>query len=213
MAKVLSLARPLSEFQTKAESRFLNTKQALCALPRGAITEVLGEPSAGRTSLAHSMLATATKGGEIAAIIDCNDAFDPASARKAGTDLGKLLWVQCGHRIDAALKATDLILHSGGFGLIILDLCDVAPTALQRIPTSYWYRFQRALENTPSVLLVLARQPLARSSSARQLSLQQRRIRWRGRPPFQIIERLEMEAISRKPMNPSPVQMEAWAEV
>src|SRR6185369_2561491 len=103
-----------------------------------------------------------------------------ASSRKAGADLGKLLWVQCGHRLDTALKATDMILHNGGFGLIILDLCDAAPTALQRIPTSYWYRFQRAVENKPSILLILGRQPLARSSSTRQISLQQRQLQWRG---------------------------------
>lgn len=209
MAKVLSLARPLSSFQPRAEF----DSESLHILPRGAITEVLGEPSTGRTALAHSMLATATKGGEIAALVDCDDTFDPASSRKAGTDLGKLLWVQCGHRLESALKAADLILHNGGFGLIILDLCDTAPTALQRVPTSYWYRFQRAVENTPTIFLILARQPVARSSSARQLSLQQQRLRWRGQPPFQTIERLELEAISRKPVNLSPVRMEALVEI
>ena len=209
MAKVHSLARPLSSFQLRAES----DPKSLRILPRGAITEVLGEPSTGRTALAHSLLATATKGGEIAALVDCDDAFDPASSRKAGTDLGKLLWVQCGHRLESALKAADLILHNGGFGLIILDLCDTAPTALQRVPTSYWYRFQRAVENTPTIFLILARQSVARSSSARQLSLQQQRLRWRGHPPFQTIERLELEAISRKPVHFPPVRMEALVEI
>ena len=209
MAKVLSLARHLSSFQSRPESG----SESLRTLPRGAITEVLGEPSTGRTALAHSLLATATKGGEIAALVDCDDAFDPASSRNAGTDLGKLLWVQCGHRLESALKAADLILHNGGFGLILLDLCDTAPTALQRVPTSYWYRFQRAVENTPTIFLILARQSVARSSSARQLSLQQQRLRWRGNPPFQTIERLELEATSRKPVHLSPVRMEALVEV
>ena len=209
MAKVSTLARPLSTFQSQPGT----TPQSLRILPRGAITEVLGEPSTGRTALAHSLLATATKGGEIAALIDCTDAFDPASSRKAGTDLGKLLWVQCGHRLESALKAADLILHNCGFGLILLDLCDAPPAALQRVPTSYWYRFQRAVENTPTIFLILARQSVARSSSARQLSLQQQRLHWRGQPPFQTIERLELEAISRKPVHLSPVRMEALVEI
>ena len=204
MAKVLAVARPFSSFESR-----VHTGQELCTLPRGAISEILGEASTGRTALAHSMLATATRGGEVAAWVDCSDAFDPASAIQAGTELGKLLWVQCGHRLEVAFKATDLILHNGGFGMIVLDLCDVPPAALQRIPTSYWYRFQRAVENTPSTLLVLARQSMARSSSARQLSLQQRGLRWRGQPPFQTIERLELEATSRKPVSLAPVQMEA----
>ena len=205
MAKVNTLARPLSTFQSQPGT----ASQSLRTLPRGAITEVLGEPSTGRTALAHSLLATATKGGEIAAFIDCTDAFDPASSRKAGTDLGKLLWVQCGHRLESALKAADLILHNGGFGLILLDLCDAPPAALQRVPTSYWFRFQRAVENTPTIFLILARQSVARSSSARQLTLQQQRLHWRGHPPFQTIERLELEAISRKPVHLSPLRMEA----
>lgn len=205
MAKVSTLARLLPSFQSQPES----TPQSLRTLPRGAITEVLGEPSTGRTALAHSLLATATKGGEITAFIDCTDAFDPASSRKAGTDLGKLLWVQCGHRLESALKAADLILHNGGFGLILLDLCDAPPAALQRVPTSYWYRFQRAVENTPTIFLILARQSVARSSSARQLTLQQQLLHWRGHSPFQTIDRLELEAVSRKPVHFSPVRMEA----
>ena len=209
MAKVSSLARPLSSFENHPEFH----PPSLRILPRGVLTEVLGEPSTGRTAFAHSLLATATKGGEIAAFIDCTDAFDPASSRRAGTDLGRLLWVQCGHRLESALKAADLILHSGGFGLIILDLCDAPPTALQRVPTSYWYRFQRAVENTPTIFLILARQSVARSSAARQLSLQQQRLRWRGHPPFQTIERLELEVISRKPVHLSPVRLEALMEV
>ena len=83
--------------------------------------------------------------------------------------------------------------------LIVLDLCDTLPAALPRVPTSYWYRFQRAVENTLPIFLILAR----------QLSLQQQRLHWRGQPPFQTIERLELEAISRKPVHLSPVRMEA----
>lgn len=159
------------------------------------------------------MLTAATAGGEVVAVVDCDDAFDPASAQNAGADLGKLLWVQCGHRLEHAMRATDMILHSGGFGLIVLDLCDVPYSALNRIPISYWRRFRRAVEHTPSILLVLARQSVARSCATRQFSLRQQAIQWRGTAPFQTMQCLATDAVSLKPMGLSPVRLEALAEV
>src|ERR1700678_3799803 len=94
--------------------------RGLATLPRGSITEILGDRSTGRTALAQSMLATATLAGEVAAWIDGGDSFDPASAARAGADLGKLLWVQCAHSMETAAKAADMVLHSGAFGLIVL---------------------------------------------------------------------------------------------
>lgn len=181
------------------------TRVDFWTLPRGGMTEVLGEASSGRTALSHWMLTNATLGGEIVALVDCDDAFDPASARAAGVDLGKLLWVQCGHMLDTALRATDLILHAGGFGLVVLDLGDASPQMLQRVPSSYWYRFQRTIEHTPSTLVIVARQAVARSSSIRQVVLTRQKIQWKGVRPFQIIDRLELEVFSKKPMSGVPI--------
>ena len=191
-----SLVQPLSRFATPFEIPL-----GLWTLPRGGITEIFGETSSGRTALAQWMLANTTLGGEVAAVVDCDDAFDPASAR--GADLGKVLWVQCGHRLEVALKAADLILHSGGFGLVLLDLADVPLPALDKIPLSYWFRFQRAVEHTPSALLILARRAVARSCSVRQIGFEHKRLWWKGRPPFQIIERLELHATPKKPVGES----------
>jgi len=202
-----AVPQPLSGFADRFQIR--GVTPGLWTLARGGITEILGEGSSGRTALAQWMLANATRGGEVAAVVDCNDAFDPASARKAGVDTEKLLWVQCGHRLEIALKATDLILHSGGFGLVILDFGDMIAGALQRVPGSCWYRFQRAVEHTPSALLIVARQPVARSCSIRQVALRRQRVWWRGRPPFQTIERLQLEASSQKPVIGVPQPVEA----
>jgi recombination protein RecA len=191
----------------------LDLTSGLAALPRGAITEILGSASNGRTALATMMLATATKGAEISAWVDCADTFDPASAEAAGADLGKLLWVQCGHRTEVALKAADMIVHSGGFGLVVVDLCDAPATALQRIPLSYWYRIRRAVEHTPSVLLILGSDSVARACAVRQFTLERARFEWRGLPPFQTITRLETHAVSRKPMGAAASQLEAFSEV
>src|SRR5947207_6050286 len=56
-------------------------------LPRGAITEIHGTASSGRTSLLFSSLALATVQEETCALVDCSDTFDLSSATKAGINL------------------------------------------------------------------------------------------------------------------------------
>ena len=181
----------------------------LPGLPRGAISEITGPQSSGRTALVHSLLAASTAAAEVSAIVDCNDSFDPASAQRAGADLGKLLWVQCGGRVDHAMKAADLILHGGGFGLVVLDLCEAPAATLQRLPLSYWYRFQRAIANTPTVLVVAGSQPNAKSCAARRLEMERGQAAWLGRAPFQLLGGVRLLAGLRKPARPEPVYL--WA--
>src|SRR5271170_6732841 len=95
--------------------------------PRGAISEILGPESSGRTTLVHSLLAASTAQFEICAYVDTDDSFDPVSAAAAGVALSQLVWIRCGHNAGHALKAADYLLHAGGFGVIVLDLCQVPP--------------------------------------------------------------------------------------
>jgi len=149
-------------------------------LPTGAITEISGAISSGRTALMHAILAEATQRGEFCALVDPLGAFDPESAAQAGVDLRRLLWVRGGARIDHAMKAADLILHSGGFGVVVLDLCEVAVRDLNRIPLSYWYRFRRAVENTPARFIVASQHALVKSCARVQLQVRRERVQWRG---------------------------------
>jgi hypothetical protein len=183
----------------------------LHALPRGAITEIAGPASSGRTAFLDTLLAAATAAGELAAVVDTSNTFDPAGVSALGGDLGKLLWVRCGGRAEHALRAADLILHGGGFGMVALDLCDVPRRILDRVPTSYWHRFRRAIENTPTVLAVAATQPEARSCAARQIAFTRRRIRWTGQDPARLLAGLETEAHLRKPPAARAVTLEAAA--
>src|SRR5262249_35540522 len=86
-------------------------------LPRGAITEIFGPASSGRTSAMVSILAEATAQGEVCALVDGRDMFDPKSAAAAGLELNRLLWVRC-RKLEQVLKATDLLLQGGGFGRV-----------------------------------------------------------------------------------------------
>ena len=100
-------------------------------LPIGAISELVGPASSGRTSLALSFVATRTQAGSVCAWIDVSDEFDPESAAAAGIDLARVLWVRCGVRTgkdhaaapDFRLPEKYLVpppakkgLHGGGFG-------------------------------------------------------------------------------------------------
>src|ERR1700704_1066063 len=188
-------------------------------LARGCLTEICGMASSGRTSVLLLALAHATQRGEVCALVDASDAFDPASAAAAGMEMSRLLWVRCGekypsrkHRAAARragcaktdtyqsmpssdsyqgmpsgmpqvaekkfgfsrweaqlgqmLKVTDLLLQSNGFGMIALDLGDVPVPSARRLPLASWFRFRRAIEHTPTVLLVLEQQPIAGSCSS-----------------------------------------------
>lgn len=65
-------------------------------LPRGALSEITGPLSSGRTGVMLSALAGATCRQEVCALVDASDSFDPTSAAAAGVDLEQLLWVRCG---------------------------------------------------------------------------------------------------------------------
>lgn len=152
--------------------------KVLHGFPRGAITEIHGTSSSGRSSVMLATLAAATIQEEICAIIDCNDTFDLSSAANAGVDFNRVLWVRCKHDFERAFKAVDLILHSGGFGLVVLNLADVAPRLVRRIISSWWFRFRRAIENTPTALLVITPIAAVRSCATLALELERKESVW-----------------------------------
>ncbi|HEV2114627.1 MAG TPA: hypothetical protein VGR48_01280 [Terriglobales bacterium] len=233
-------------------------------MPRGALTEIFGCASSGRTSFVLTALAEATRRQEVCALVDAGDSLHPESAAAAGLDLQRLLWIRCGEnlpprqrdseaieklkneecrikkptindkqltsssrinaddrgsesihhspfvilqssrnskleprdstghwplttnhgisnrqfsgwnaRLEQVLKTTDLLLQSGGFGMMVVDLADVPPRFARRIPLVSWFRFRRAVENTPTVLLVVEQEPYAKTCASLVLRMQQ----------------------------------------
>ena len=175
-------------------------------LPRGALTEICGLASSGRTSVLLALMAAMTAHGEVCALVDTCDSFHPKSAEAAGVELQKLLWVRCSKSratvnpqrspasgrwsvasaqpksqitnsqsqmdsLEQALKATDLLLQGGGFGLVVVDLGDVPAQAARRVPLTSWFRFRRAVENTPTMLLVIEQEPYAKTCASLVLQL------------------------------------------
>jgi recombination protein RecA len=148
-------------------------------LPVGAISEITGPGSSGRTTLALSFIARRTSEARVCAWVDVHDTLDPESAAASGVNLKQLLWIRCRDavqnpagksrpwtRMDQALRATDLLLQAGGFAAIVLDLADTAPEYGCRIPLATWFRFRQAADRTRCSLVVLGRAAYAQSSAA-----------------------------------------------
>ena len=154
-------------------------------LPRGAVTEIFGPTSSGRTSFMLAMLANATANKEVCALIDTSDCFDPVSSGETQVDLDQLLWVRCAANVEHAFKATDLLLQGGGFGLVLLDLGDIAGKDARRIISSWWYRFRRTVENTPTALVVIAADSCVRSCASLALEMNRDADSWSS--PAQVL--------------------------
>jgi hypothetical protein len=179
--------------------------------PRGSISEIIGPDSSGRTTLIHSLLAASTSKFEICAYVDTDDSFDPVTAAAAGITLSQLVWIRCGHNARHALNAADYLLHAGGFGVVVLDLCQVSTRIANRIPISYWYRFRRAIENTPAIFALVEKVPMAKSCASLMLEMKCKKTAWRGAPGFELLRGVELEALSRKPVHPATAAFKARA--
>jgi recombination protein RecA len=167
-------------------------------LPRGCLTEIYGPVSSGRTSLLVSILAAATAREEICVLVDAEDAFHPADAARAGVRLDRLLWVRCGHNAEHALKAADLLIQGGGFGVVVMDLGDTPQATARRISLTSWFRLRRAVEHTPTVLLAVARQSNAKTCASLQLECRRERAEWSGVPgASRLLRGMGVRVVSR----------------
>jgi len=147
-------------------------------LPRGAVTEIFGPASSGRTSFMLSTLATATNHEEVCALVDMTNSLDPESANSAKVNFERLLWIRCDNNLEHAFKATDLLLQGGGFGIVMLDLGDLSAKAARRIISSWWFRFRRVVENSPTALLVITQDSSVRSCAALSLEMKNEAVVW-----------------------------------
>lgn len=100
---------------------------------------------------------------------------------RAGSSSGKSnanAWIRTNtkpwKRLEQALKTTDLLLHSGGWGVVVVDLGGISWVEARRIPIHTWFRFRRVVENSPTILLLLGEESCAKSCAS--LVLQCRRV-------------------------------------
>ena len=76
-------------------------------------------------------------------------------------------------RDDRALKAMNLVLQAGGFGLVAFDLSDVRGPALRQFPHTTWMRIARIVEGSLTVTVLLGTEHIARSPGGATVVLEQ----------------------------------------
>ena len=183
-------------------------------LPRGCLTEIYGPASSGRTGILISILAEATARQEVCALVDADDAFDPVSAAAAGVRLDRLIWVRAAKNAEQALKAADLLIQGGGFGVVAMDLGDTPPATARRISLTSWFRLRRAVEHTPTVLVSLARQSNAKTCASLMLECARECAEWSGiRGSSRLLRGIRVKGKWAKPARLAPWQAKAPAQL
>ena len=69
-------------------------------------------------------------------------------------------------RLDQALRAVDLLLNTGGFRAIVLDMGSSIRKHARRVPVATWYRLRLQAEKSQTLLLLLTRTACANSCAA-----------------------------------------------
>lgn len=182
-------------------------------LPRGALSEIHGPASSGRTGLALALCARSTGRGALVSWVDPADRFDPASAADAGMNLERLLWLRGGRTVGLAraLSALGTVLGSGLFEAVVLDLAGAAADELGRLPNTSWLRLSRMIEDSPTALLLLAAAHVACGPGGVSLALAPAQADWSGvAGPARLLRGLSGEArAGRHVPRPAPFRLDA----
>ncbi|HET7624425.1 MAG TPA: hypothetical protein VFM25_04110 [Verrucomicrobiae bacterium] len=160
-------------------------------LPKNALTEIVARPGAGGALLMNAFLRRAAEENQIIALVDGRDSFDVTQTEE--WILSRLLWARC-RSADEALKTADLILRDGNISTVLLDLAANPVAQLRKIPSTTWFRFQRIVEQTSAVCVVLTPQPLVSAARTRiTLELSRRSIHALDRGAEELLAELKFE--------------------
>jgi recombination protein RecA len=89
-------------------------------IPRGRMTEIYGQESSGKTTLAYHIVAECQKAGGVAAFVDAEHSVDAAYAKNLGVDIDSLL-VSQPDTGEEALEIMDALIRSGAVDIVVLD--------------------------------------------------------------------------------------------
>ncbi len=159
---------------------------------RGRVSEIIGDPSSGKTTLAASFAAFSTMRGEVAAWIDSAGSFDPESMAAAGVDLTRLLWVSSHRRAPRASAphydetgicktgATPVNILKAAEWNVADSLARLASSPsvsgwTRALPESAALRLARAAERSGAAVLVLAAQRMCGTFAALSLVMNRNR--------------------------------------
>lgn len=196
------LGEKFPEAERKAQNRMVTGIESLDALEGGlrcgALTELTSTPANGALFI-DRLLQQTCENKSFAALVDAGDTFDPDSCAEAA--LARLLWVRCQ---DAALavKAADLLLRDGNFPLLLLDCQSLSRVQLGKVPASTWHRFQRLVEQTALVFIVLTRQRAVESAQVRVSLTNRWTLQAQRRSRRELVAGLEARMVIRRTAAP-----------
>jgi recombination protein RecA len=125
-------------------------------LPKGKMSELVGLPTSGKTTLVLKFLAQAQANGGQVAYIDQARFFDPDYAHRCGLDLSHFL-IGSPYDWQEALALTEALAQSGSLSALVFDTLDVFwadPKAVQHL-TALLDRLIASLAHSGMVLLFL----------------------------------------------------------
>jgi hypothetical protein len=209
----LSLVKKLSYLkEEQRHSDEILLEFAGLAFSRGTVAELAGDASAGKTSLALHLLAKLTVAGEICAVVDSADSFDPRTAVLAGAELKNLLWVRCGGDIEKAFLSADYLVQAKGFGAVWLNLNGLSKKQLRIVPKTYWYRYRNRIKETPTLFLVTGEMPVTGSAAHQAFMLGREHTLWSGTGRFKLLREFTLAINSRKQFYGPPVKAKIKAD-
>jgi hypothetical protein len=146
-------------------------------VPRGIIATFEGAPGSGRSALAARLLATATWGGGLGALIEspagAEGVFYPPALAAAGVALERLLVVPA-RDAGGVARAADILLRAAAFGVVAIPMVALSAAA--------WTRLASLAHRANAVLLALGGEASdeLRYFASLRVRLQPRAIRWAG---------------------------------
>jgi recombination protein RecA len=98
----------------------------------------------------------------------------PISASK--NSFSKKIWTS----LDRALRATDMLLNTGGFRVIVLDVGNFRPEQVRRIPLASWHRYRLQAEKSQVLFLLLAKTICANGCASVVLRCKEAKEQWQS---------------------------------
>jgi hypothetical protein len=145
--------------------------------PRGTLATLEGPAGSGRSAIATRLLATATAGGGLAALIESPGADEgalyPPALAAAGVDLRRLLVVPANDAKSVA-RAADILLRAAAFGVVVIPMI--------RLSAAAWTRLASLTHRAGALLVALgfeASDELRYFASLR-IRLRPESVRWAG---------------------------------
>jgi hypothetical protein len=123
-------------------------------VPRGRLTEILGRPTSGATSLALQVIASAQRDGDAAVYLDLAAAFDPGYAVHQGVETAELVVAR--PSFDLALEMLFDLVVSGIPGTVVFNMLPSLLPSQRQMLATVLMRLQGHLIRSRCVLLVLA---------------------------------------------------------